>query len=373
MSTSQITTTSEIVQTSTRTSASSGPAYSTGVCSPDSPSRRDLEKRRYPWENYCTKICHIATKQELFVVNIKKVMGETDQLIDSMCRGMRARQQAGQIHPDLNDGEDILEYNGGGKSNRVTNVNCHGFCTAGNKAIGRGSYECDEYPPGLAAAFNQKINVQTRLCIDAYQNSGTQAPILSKLVQYCPIKKGDKTLFRVEGGCGSASVKRDFNPKLGHQPTTPPLGVLQRRQEDSTFHFFSANATLRDPYGDGSLTYVAINLGALDDGRYHLEITLDGQVDNLTVLDIDGTNYATANSPTGNVHLDFDVTTGGDYIPFGLFAFTEKPVNLSYTGNVTSLAPTSTPAPSAGNGVVGMVSGLLVGVVFVASAVGTLL
>jgi hypothetical protein len=41
--------------------------------------------------------------------------------------GMRARQAAGQIPAGLNDGEDILEYNG--KDSRVTTVTCKGFCT----------------------------------------------------------------------------------------------------------------------------------------------------------------------------------------------------------------------------------------------------
>jgi hypothetical protein len=39
---------------------------------------------------------------------------------------MRARQDKSQIPAGLNDGEDILTYNG--KGNRVTTVNCKDFC-----------------------------------------------------------------------------------------------------------------------------------------------------------------------------------------------------------------------------------------------------
>ncbi|KAG2004126.1 hypothetical protein GB937_009143 [Aspergillus fischeri] len=39
---------------------------------------------------------------------------------------MRARQDKSQFPAGLNDGEDILTYNGEG--NRVTTVNCKDFC-----------------------------------------------------------------------------------------------------------------------------------------------------------------------------------------------------------------------------------------------------
>jgi hypothetical protein len=49
---------------------------------------------------------------------------------------------------------------------------------------------------------------------------------------------------------------------------------------------------LRNPNGDGSLTYVAVDLGELGGGQYNLQVSLIGQVDNLTVLDSDGDDYA---------------------------------------------------------------------------------
>jgi len=76
----------------------------------------------------------------------------------------------------LLDGEDILEYNGPGKQNRNTQVNCRGFCRGMYLLYGSVLYlacghtktqhlantspeatkkrgiktECDEYPPGTS-------------------------------------------------------------------------------------------------------------------------------------------------------------------------------------------------------------------------------
>jgi hypothetical protein len=62
-------------------------AYTTGACSTSSPDRRDLEERRYPWQRDCTRVCYTATGETLALLNIKNIAGETDQLVDSTCRG----------------------------------------------------------------------------------------------------------------------------------------------------------------------------------------------------------------------------------------------------------------------------------------------
>jgi hypothetical protein len=59
-------------------------------------------------------------------LEIKNVVGQTDELIESMCKGILARLAAGQIAPELGDGEDILTYNG--KGNRITTVDCTAYC-----------------------------------------------------------------------------------------------------------------------------------------------------------------------------------------------------------------------------------------------------
>lgn len=96
----------------------------------------------------------------MVLLEIKSVVRETDLLIESMCKGKRAsvfvrdgwldslsltkfgqgilaRQKAVQLAAGLNDGEDILTYNGA--KNRYTHpdLKCRGFCSGkGNKSRG---------------------------------------------------------------------------------------------------------------------------------------------------------------------------------------------------------------------------------------------
>ena len=64
-------------------------------------------------------------------LEIKNVVGQTDELIESMCKGILARLAAGQIASELGDSEDILTYNGedsNGKGKRITTVDCIAYC-----------------------------------------------------------------------------------------------------------------------------------------------------------------------------------------------------------------------------------------------------
>ena len=61
----------------------------TGECTPTA-DRRGLEARQRPFPDYCLKVCHIASQEEMVVMNIRPVVGETDELISSMCKGKRA-------------------------------------------------------------------------------------------------------------------------------------------------------------------------------------------------------------------------------------------------------------------------------------------
>jgi hypothetical protein len=53
-----------------------------------------------------------------------------------------------------------------------------------------------------------------------------------------------------------------------------------------------ANNTLRDPYGDGSLTYVGLGLGELPFGKYDIAISADGPIDSAVVVNNAGDEYA---------------------------------------------------------------------------------
>lgn len=92
-------------------------------------------------------------------------------------------------------------------------------------------------------------------------------------------------LYQVEGGCPSTIVKRQEDP-VNISP------ALYSRADSTTITLSGANATLRNPNGDGSLTYVTIDLGTLEDGKYDIRVNIDKAVDNITVLDSDGNKYA---------------------------------------------------------------------------------
>jgi hypothetical protein len=138
--------------------------------------------------------------------------------------------------------------------------------------------ECDEYPP---AVLNDGTYGQTRMCIEGYQNSGTQGPMLSRLVSQCGLAKDDQVKVRIEGGC------KGFN--FSKKKREDHLQEFQRREE---IVMSGSNATLRDPMGDGSLTYVALTMEELDDGHYDMTVSFDGAVHNVTVMDKYGEVYA---------------------------------------------------------------------------------
>lgn len=195
--------------------------------------------------------------------------------------------------------------------------------------------------------LNQKGNVQTKMCIPQYQNSGTQGPLMSRIVHHCGMKKNNRVLVRLEGGCSRFAKRAE--PDGAESGGT---GTLQRRE---TIQISTANATLRDPYGDGSLTYVAVDLGELEDGHYDLRLDVGGRVDNVTVLDSGGDAYAvyasssgrvrcgpfvllltvscfrSVQSPTGQSSVSFHVDNGLA-LPMALIAYTNKAVKVSHSG-----------------------------------------
>jgi hypothetical protein len=120
------------------------------------------------------------------------------------------------------------------------------------------------------------------MCIDRYQNPGTQGPMLSAIVQNCDLQAGDKMMVHIEGGCGQFATAVNNNNKRKD-------GALRKRQ---AIQISNSNATLRNQNADGSLTYVAVDLGQLGGGQYNLQVSLGGLIDNLTVLDSNGDNYA---------------------------------------------------------------------------------
>ena len=220
--------------------------------------------------------------------------------------------------------------------------------------LGVGSFQCDEYPPGLpplyshrcpksnkatTATLNPKGGAQTRWCVPMYQNSGTQGPMLSNFLQRCGVKANDKILVKIKGGCKSYNfpTKRDDS----HIP------ILRSR---ANIELDSSNATLRNPQGDGSLLYVAVEIDELADGHYDFTVKFDGQIDNATIMNKYGEEYANAELPIGETTLSFDINDGSN-LPAALIAWTSKAINVTYAGigqlsnGTTTSASTSATSP----------------------------
>ncbi|KAF7374021.1 hypothetical protein MSAN_00282600 [Mycena sanguinolenta] len=352
------------ISTSTSTSTTTSTALSTSECTPSATSTPLLDARQRPFPKTCVKMCTGASKDELPVWELTSVPGETDQLIYSMCLGISTRLKNGEILNGLDDGEDILEYNGKGVRNQV--VDCTGFCRDLSTAsgLGVGSFQCDEYPP---ASLNPAGGAQTRWCVPRYQNSGTQGPMLANFLNKCGVQPKDKVLVKINGGCSKYNFPRNFKPvysifddvfsplPVSSTPTHPALNnkemitahILQRR---ATIQLDASNATLRNPNGDSSLTYVAVEIDELADGHYSFEVSFAGgtTIDNVTVMNKYGDEYATVAQPSGSASLSFDISDGSN-LPAALIAWTTNPVNVTYSGSgtLTANGTTSSGAVSA--------------------------
>ncbi|KAJ7334023.1 hypothetical protein DFH08DRAFT_879944 [Mycena albidolilacea] len=367
--------------TSTRTSVATSSAPSTTECSPLMNARQLLEPRQRPFPKTCQKSCHPASNEELNVLEITPKAGETDQLAYSMCLGIITRLRNGQIVSGLADGEDILEYNGKGVRNTV--ADCSEYCQDVSKAsgLGGGSFQCDEYPP---AVLNPVGGAQTRWCVPRYQNSGTQGPMMSNVVLRCDLKAKDKVLVRIVGGCSKYNFPRNFEEEYStfgdlFKPVpispvpTPTLPVLKNTgmhtpRRRATIQLDASNATLRNPNGDSSLTYVAVEIDELADGHYDFEVSFAGgaAIDNVTVLNKYGDQYANVVAPSGSASLSFGINDGSN-LPAALIAWTTEAVNVTYAASGTLAANGNT---NAGVGVASYVpkgllffsmSGMLVG------------
>ncbi|KAH7389234.1 hypothetical protein BKA64DRAFT_580618, partial [Cadophora sp. MPI-SDFR-AT-0126] len=113
----------------------------------------------------------------------------------------------------------------------------------------------------------------------------------------------------------------------------------------------SSNATLRNPRRDGSLLYVAVEIHELAHGHYDFTVKFDGKIDNATIMNKYGEEYATVASPDGETTLSFDINDDSN-LPAALIAWTSKAVNVTYAGigklsNGTTTSATSSAASAA--------------------------
>jgi hypothetical protein len=124
----------------------------------------------------------------------------------------------------------------------------------------------------------------TKICIPAYQNSGTQGPMLSILIDKCNLQEDDQIKVRIKGGC-----KNVLGPRQLSEASTPSTAP---QASPSVVSLTGSNDTLRNPYGNGSLQYVWVDLGELQNGRYDIEASFDGEIGKVAILNSDGYEYA---------------------------------------------------------------------------------
>jgi hypothetical protein len=211
--------------------------------------------------------------------------GRTDNLVKSMCAGIAASNSRNLINnPNFQpvDGEDILTY-GGGRKTDAGQLNARlakcdrDFCLAENTARPPGTplLECDEYPP---CSMKEGGAFSTRVCIPSTENSRFQGPSLSRTIALCGVKPGDKLKVKIDGGCQGLTRRQSSSAGSG---------------TNATFFLSGSDSTLLDPFGDGSFTYVGLSLGGLPRGQYDINFSLGQQVESAVVVNNDGDEYAT--------------------------------------------------------------------------------
>ncbi|KAK4245733.1 hypothetical protein C7999DRAFT_33875 [Corynascus novoguineensis] len=205
--------------------------------------------------------------------------------------------------------------------------------------------------------FIEGGGLATRMCIPKEQNSQTQGTILSDIVRLCNLKKGDKVLVHLVGGCRGINFRARLVPdvfNIGNgtltkrKRETEATAMDDSERERHTLKtcditpegpFSDSSSSLLDPHGDGSLTYVGIPLGELERGHYDLEARFPGQTIVMAeVLNQYGDVYAGVDNPTSSERLIFDIEDDMA-LSASLIAYTVEPVNMSFSGTVKYANP----------------------------------
>lgn len=109
----------------------------------------------------------------------------------------------------------------------------------------------------------------------------------AQVIKRCGLEENDKVLIKIDGGCSQYT-------------NLPPPNVGKRSIDTSSFSrrtngvvdLASSNDTLRDPYGDGSLLYVATQIDYLANGHYDFQVNFDGAIESVEILNLYGDVYA---------------------------------------------------------------------------------
>jgi hypothetical protein len=129
----------------------------------------------------------------------------------------------------------------------------------------------------------------TLVCVPREQNSRYQGKQMSRFYKNCGLKRGDKFVVRIEGGCSNVKPPVDW---YLDPPTRRDLAYTKREVITGPVGINETDSTLRDPQGDGSFTFMALGLDELNQGRYELSVEFSGTADRISVIDNSGEEYA---------------------------------------------------------------------------------
>lgn len=112
------------------------------------------------------------------------------------------------------------------------------------------------------------------------------------MITRCGIKRGDKFLIRIEGGCNSISEPRTYAADESLVDGAKIADTKKRDVATVPVAISGSDATLWDPAGDRSFTFVAVDLDYLQMGDYDLEVSFKGTAERIAVIDNGGAEYA---------------------------------------------------------------------------------
>ena len=163
-----------------------------------------------------------------------------------------------------------------------------------------------------------------RVCIPSFQNEGAQGELFRDFVRKCDPPKDGKFMIRMKGGCNVRAKRVD---KDSLQDTNSNTDILLPRQDSSPSSFSASSNTLHQ---FSNLSYVYVALEELRNGHYSIDLSLQGDVQRVMVLDSDGEEYyaSTDGGKGSSIEFDIDGVDPGNPLPAGLFVDTQKAVIL---------------------------------------------
>ncbi|KAF2278590.1 uncharacterized protein EI97DRAFT_214470 [Westerdykella ornata] len=255
--------------------------------------------------------------------------GETDELIESTCGGIRQFGGTDEL---------LLTWAGDGPTaaGKRRAKNCpSGYCSSiGQKqnANYARENECDEFPPASTVESAQGSHV---MCIDRLQNQLGGKLILSYRWIY-RLQPNQKFIIRVIPNC-------NYFAKHKRSPSSNDVERVQKRAETDAFSG-SGGSWLQDrrPGAEMGVGWVFGSLPELSAGAYNISFDFKGAAKDLSVFDSAGLEYLRLESSEPGQSFNFTVAEG---LPLAVAAYAREDakIDLSYSGK---RMPNSTTKPS---------------------------